>query len=184
MPLTTAKWTLEDYHRMIDAGILAGRQVELLNGEIVEMSPEGAPHANRSTKAANYLRRLLGEQVEIREGKPITLPDNSEPEPDIAVVQPLNEDYEEHHPYPGNIFLLIEFANSSLKKDLEEKTTIYAAAGIQDYWVVNLRAMQLMVFRTPGDARYLSETTLTQGDVTPLAFPDVVVSVQRLLGRE
>lgn len=73
MVLTTAKWTLEDYHRMIEAGILDGRPVELLNGEIIEMSPEGEPDASASSEAGEYLMRLLGERAQVRQAKPITM---------------------------------------------------------------------------------------------------------------
>ncbi|WP_416674328.1 Uma2 family endonuclease [Egbenema bharatensis] len=132
MTITTAKWTVDDYHRMVEAGILDDRHVELLNGAIIEMPPEGTSHANRSTKGANYLRQLLGDRVEIREGKPLTLSDQSEPEPDIAVVQPLDDEYDAHHPYPENIFWLIEFSNSSLEKDLEVKRRVYATSNYRE----------------------------------------------------
>ncbi|BAB75926.1 hypothetical protein DSM107007_21550 [Nostoc sp. PCC 7120 = FACHB-418] len=94
MTLTTAKWKIDDYHRMIAAGILTGRQVELLNGEVVEMAPEGESHAYCSDEAGEYLIYLLGNKAKVRQAKPITLPDsNSEPEPDIAIVQRLGKDY-------------------------------------------------------------------------------------------
>ena len=183
MTVTHAKWTVEDYHRMVEAGILDDRQVELLNGEIIETVLEGTPHANLSTKGANYLRKLLGDRVEIREGKPITLPNHSEPEPDIAVVQPLEEEYFEHHPYPENIFWLIELSNASLEKDLEVKRKTYATAGIAEYWVVNLKQMELIVFRSPNNGDYQQETTLTEGLIDPVAFPDAAVAVERFLKR-
>ncbi|HEY9658664.1 MAG TPA: Uma2 family endonuclease, partial [Allocoleopsis sp.] len=170
MTTTPIKWTVQDYHRMVDAGILADRHVELLNGEIIEMPPEGIPHANLSTKGANYLRKLLGDRVEIREGKPITLSTQSEPEPDIAVVQPLEDEYFEHHPYPQNVFWLIEFSNSSLEKDLNVKRTTYATDGIQEYWVINLKQMELMVFRSPRNGDYQEQATLTEGVIYPIAF--------------
>lgn len=183
MTLTTAKWTLEDYHRMIATGILSGRHVELLYGEIVEMAPEGESHAYSSDEAGEYLIYSLGEQAKVRQGKPITLPQsNSEPEPDIAIVQRLGRDYREHHPYPENIFWLIEYSDSSLSKDLEVKSKAYAAVGIPEYWVINLRTMQLIVFRVPTDEGYESRETLTQGEINPLAFPDIAVSIERLLG--
>lgn len=183
MTLTTAKWTVEDYHRMIASGILEGRQVELLNGEIVEMDPEGEAHAYSSDEAGEYLIYLLGNRAKVRQAKPITLlSSNSEPEPDIAVVQRLGRDYREHHPYPENIFWLIEYSDSSLSKDLDDKTKIYAAVGIPEYWVINLRKMQLIVFRVPTDEGYQSQETLTQGEINPLAFPDIAVSIERLLG--
>jgi Uma2 family endonuclease len=97
--MTIAKWTVTEYHQMITAGILVGRYVELLNGEIVEMLPEGEFHAYTSDEAGEYLIYLLGERAKVRQGKPITLPEiNSEPEPDIAIVQRLGRDYREHHP--------------------------------------------------------------------------------------
>jgi len=181
--LTTFKWTLNDYHRMIDAGILDDCRVELLKGEIVEMAPEGTPHAYYSDEAASYLRSLLADRAKVREAKPITLPNSSEPQPDLAIVEPLGAVYLEHHPYPENIFWLIEFSNSSLNKDLEDKSKIYAEAGIQEYWVVNLRKMQLVVFRQPEEGEYSSKQTLRSDLIHPLAFADVAVSVNKLVGR-
>lgn len=177
----TAKWTIEDYHRMIAAGILDDRHVELLNGEIVEMSPEGIPHASLSSDAADYLRSLLTGRAKIREAKPVTLPPNdSEPEPDIAIVELPSGIYHAHHPYPENIFWLIEYSDSSLKKDLEVKPETYAAAGIREYWVINLKAKELIVFRSPTLAGYQSEQTYTSGSISPLAFQDVSISVRQL----
>ncbi|MEG3851259.1 Uma2 family endonuclease [Microcoleus sp. herbarium13] len=183
MSVTTVKWTVADYHRIIAAGILEERNVELIGGEIIEMAPEGESHAYCSDEAGEYLIYLLGDRAKVRQGKPITLArSNSEPEPDIAVIQRLGQNYREHHPYPENIFWLIEYSNSTLTKDLGIKSQIYAAAGISEYWVVNLRTMELIVFRVPTDGGYQSRETLTQGNINPLAFPDVAVSVDRLLG--
>ncbi|MGI2905493.1 Uma2 family endonuclease [Tolypothrix sp. VBCCA 56010] len=183
MTVTTAKWTIEDYHHMIAAGILSGRQVELLNGEIIDRVPEEEYHAYSSDEAGEYLIYLLGDRAKIRQAKPITLPQSSsEPEPDIAVVQRLGRDYRQHHPYPENIFWLIEYSNSSLNKDLEVKSKIYAAANISEYWVINLQTAQLIVFRVPTAEGYQSQSTLTQGEINPLAFPDVAVSIKRLIG--
>ncbi|MEN9221073.1 MAG: Uma2 family endonuclease [Thermostichus sp. BF3_bins_97] len=130
----------------------------------------------------HYLRRLLGNRAQIREGHPITLPDtHSEPEPDIAVVQPLGREYLQHHPYPENIYWLIEFADTSLKKDVDPKAKVYAAAGIPEYWIVNLKTMELLVFRDPMDHTYQSQLTLTNGTIAPLAFPEVEISVKHML---
>lgn len=181
MTVIVAKWTIDEYHRMIAAGILGDRQVELLKGEIVEMSPEGEPHAYSSDEAGEYLARLLTERAKVRHAKPITLPNNSEPEPDIAIVQRLGREYREHHPYPENIFWLIEYANSSLEKDLETKSKIYAEVGIPEYWVVNLKKLHLVVFREPSDGEYTSKLTLTTGTIQPLTFPDVSVSVEQII---
>lgn len=183
MTLTIAKWTVEDYHQMLAAGILAERHVELLNGEIVEMTPEGEVHAYASDEAGEYLIYLLGTRAKVRQAKPITLPQsNSEPEPDISIVQRRGRDYQEHHPYPENIFWLIEYSDSSLSKDLDVKIKVYAAAGIIEYWVINLQTKQLIVFRSPTIEGYQSQITLTQGEINPLAFPMLAVSITRLFG--
>lgn len=182
MTVTTAKWTLEEYHRMIEVGLLEGRRVELLNGEIIEMPPEGPEHAQQSTDTADYLRELLGNRAIIRDAKPITLPDTrSEPEPDLAIVEPLRALYRTRHPDPENIFWLIEYANTSLSKDLDSKRKAYAAAEVQEYWVIDLKHRQLNVFRAPIEGNYSLELTITAGEISPLAFPDLIVSVQRLL---
>ena len=115
--VTLAKWTLQQYHQMIAAGILDNQRVELLHGEIVEMAPEGPEHAQISTDAADYLQVVLGTRALLREAKPITLSNiNSEPEPDIAIVEPLRNIYRTRHPYPENIFWLIESPIPASKK--------------------------------------------------------------------
>ncbi|BAY11234.1 Uma2 family endonuclease [Calothrix sp. NIES-2098] len=182
MTVTTFKWTIERYHRAIEAGIFDDQPIELLRGDLIVMPPEREPHAYYNTEAADYLRTLLGERAKIRDAKPITLPNNSEPSPDIAIVKPLGEIYLQHHPYPEDIFFLIEFSNSTLSKDLGEKKAIYAEAGIAEYWVVNLKSLQLQVFRDLKHGEYTTELTLTTGNITPLAFPDVFVQVHRLIG--
>ncbi|NJO75612.1 MAG: Uma2 family endonuclease [Leptolyngbyaceae cyanobacterium RM1_406_9] len=181
--VVTAKWTLDDYHRMIEAGILCDRRVELLDGEIVEMSPEGTPHAHLSSTAADYIRGLLRGKAAIREAKPVTLLSNSEPEPDIAIVQDLDEEYFDHHPYPENIFWIVEFSNTSLTKDLEIKSKVYARAGIREYWVVNLKRMELIIFRDPIEDEYREKRTLTSGEISPVAFPEVSITVGRFIKR-
>jgi len=181
MTVTLAKWTLEDYHRMIAAGILDDRRVELLNGEIVEMALEGEPHAYSCHEAGEYLTGILNERASVRQAHPVTLPNDSEPEPDLAIVQRLGREYRSHHPYPENIFWLIEYAESSLAKDLETKSKVYAEVGIPEYWVVNLKTMELLVFRDPVDGEYTTKTTLTEGVIYPITFPDVAIAVEAIL---
>ena len=181
--VVTAKWTIDEYHHMIDAGVLEGRHVELINGEVVEMPPEGEPHAHLSSDAADYIRELLRGKAKIREGKRITLPNHSEPEPDIAIVQDMGDTYLKHHPYPGNIFWVIEYSNSSLTKDFEVKSKTYAKANIKEYWVINLKRMELVLFRDPSDEDYRGKRTLIDGEVSPLAFAEVSILVRRLIRR-
>lgn len=183
MTCITTKWTVEDYHQMIAAGILLERKVELLKGEIVQISPEGEPHAYCSHEAGEYLSELLGKRAKVRQAKPITLPNDSEPEPDLSIVERLGRDYREHHPYVENIYWVIEYSNSSLEKDLETKSKIYAEAGISEYWVVNLKKLHLVVFRDPLDGDYATKFTLTTGTIQPLAFDDVSVAVERIINK-
>ncbi|WP_309742329.1 Uma2 family endonuclease [Chamaesiphon sp. OTE_20_metabat_361] len=189
MTITAYKWSIDRYHQLIEMGLLddalsqglSQQSVELLQGEIIVMSPEGESHAYYNTEVAEYLRELLGARAKIRDAKPITLPNDSEPVPDIAIVQPLGTIYLEHHPYPENIFWLIEFANTTIKKDLGLKKEIYAAAGILEYWVVNLQTTELKVFRDLVDGTYCEKLTFTNGTIQPRSFPDKIVDIQRLL---
>jgi Uma2 family endonuclease len=180
MSITIAKWTIEQYHQLVNAGMLTDRRVELLLGDIIEMSPEGMSHAVYCGDAVDYLKQLLGDKAKIREAHPITLPNDSEPEPDIAVVVPANSRYLDHHPYPENIFWLIEYADSTLTKDLNNKQRIYAQAEILEYWVVNLQATELIIFRGANSAGYETKTILTAGNISPLSFPDIEIEVRRL----
>lgn len=181
MTLTPYKWTIHRYHRAIDAGIFDDQAVELLKGEIIVVPPEREPHAYYNTETADYLRGLIGENAKIRDAKLITLPNHSEPVPDLAIVRPLGAIYLEHHPYPEDIFWLVEFSNATLSKDLNEKKAAYAEASILEYWVVNLQAYQLHVFRDLEGGNYNTELVLTAETIFPLAFPDMPISVQRLL---
>lgn len=106
------------------------------------------------------------------------MPNHSEPEPDLAIVERLGREYLEHHPQPENIFWLIEYSDSSLDKDLEIKSKIYAKANIPEYWVVNLKQRWLVVFRDPVACEYTSKVTLTTGTIQPLSFSDRKTGIQ------
>lgn len=173
---TLAKWSIDDYHRMIDAEILLGRQVELLGGEIVEMSPETPIHYTTAKRVSKYLEKLLLDKADVRFNGPITLSD-SEPEPDIAIVRLPELNYNNNHPGPQDIFWIIEVAKTSLKKDLEIKGGIYATAGIPEYWILDLTAKEVIIFRNPQGSKYLKEDRIKEGIIRPLAFAAVCVSI-------
>ncbi|NJP22153.1 MAG: Uma2 family endonuclease [Hydrococcus sp. CRU_1_1] len=180
MTTTIARWTIADYHAMIETGLLVNRHVELLNGLIVEMPPEGPDHADTSTDALERLISVANGRYRVRPSKPITIPSSdSEPEPDIALVKP--KAYRQSHPLPEDVYLVIEFSNSSLAKDTSEKRRTYATALIQEYWVVNLPKRELIIYRQPANGDYQSQQRLTTGSLSPLAFPDVVVDIGTLL---
>ena len=182
MALMTKTWTVDEYHRLVEEGILDDQPVELLDGEIVVMPAEGVPHASIGVDAGEYLVLLLGERAQVRQAKPITLAAiDSEPEPDLSIVERLGREYRDHHPYPENVLWLVEYAHTSLSKDLDQKKRVYAEAGIPEYWVVNLRDMTVLVFRDPDAGTYRYEQSFDSGVIHPLAFPDLAVSVSRLL---
>lgn len=110
---TLAKWSLEEYHQMIVAGILHDRPVELIAGEIIEVAPESPLHRYFLVEAVKYLRQLLIGVAEVYEAHPVTLL-NSEPEPDIAIVKLADHRYKTRHPAPGDIYLLIEISDTTL----------------------------------------------------------------------
>ena len=180
MALTTYKWSIEEWHKLVDLGVLAGKRVELLEGEIVEVSPEGIPHRNTNHKVVKYLRKLLDRLAEVYESHPITL-DNSEPEPDIAIVRLPDSIYDTHHPYPQDIYWLVEISNRTLDNDLKLKTITYARNGIVEYWVIDLQNNRLIVHTQPQKDNYTQVAEYKVGTVSPLTFPQITISLDRLL---
>ena len=180
MSVTTAKWTVEEYHQFVDSGALDSKPVELLQGEIVDMRPEGPLHSNRIRQSAKILRQQLSSRYEISETHPITL-DQSEPEPDIAIIQ--NLEYDTRHPRGEETALVIEFAYSSLDKDLEEKRLAYAGANIPEYWVVNLRDRHVVVFTEPTEGDYQTQTVITEGEVKAQTFGAICLPIATLIGK-
>ena len=126
-------WTVEDYRRMTEAGILDDSEhVELVEGKIIRMSAKGTAHRSAVGRTYKLLEKRLGNQAWISIQDPIQLNERSEPEPDVAIVQIDPLDYADHHPTPSEVYLIIEVADSSLKFDCETKGKVYAQAGITD----------------------------------------------------
>ncbi|NJL86542.1 MAG: Uma2 family endonuclease [Leptolyngbyaceae cyanobacterium SM1_1_3] len=174
------KWSVPDYHRLVEAGILGDRRVELLGGDLIEMSLETPIHYSTAKQDARYLESLLSGKADVRFNGPITLVD-SEPEPDIAVVRLPDSQYETRHPGLQDIYWLIEIAKTSFATDRVVKAAIYAAAGIPEYWIVHLAERQLYVLRSPRQHQYTEESVLSVGTIQPLAFPEVAIAVEKLL---
>lgn len=174
-------WTVDEYHQMIEAGILTHEdKVELLEGQIIQMSPQRPSHAATTQCTANYLSRVL-EQAYIRVQLPITLPPNSEPEPDVAVVRIDDHKYFDHHPAADEIFLLVEVVKTTLKNDRITKAPTYAKAKIPEYWILDVQERQVCVFREPGAENYQQEIILSEDAIISLlAFPDANVFLNQL----
>ena len=177
------KWSRADYYRLGECGFFHPKRVELIRGEILEMSPMGGPHAMSVLLVGDAVARAFGAGHHAREEKTLSLP-SGEPQPDVAVVRGAIRDYPDH---PTTALLVVEVSDSTLYYDTTTKAELYAEAGIQDYWVLDLNARALSVFRgprrlTPGGHSYQSETTFGPADsVSPLAAPGATIRVADLL---
>lgn len=180
-------WTREEYYAVADTGIFANRRVELIDGTIVDMSPHKARHAGVISLAQRALIRALGEDANIRIQLPLTISKDNEPEPDVAWVAASIQDCLSDHPATAR--LVVEIADTSLAFDRGHKAHLYALAGVEDYWVVNLNDNNVDVFRspTPDPAapfghRYAERRTLRKGDtIAPLAKADATIAIADLL---
>lgn len=183
MTLTKVRlWTVNEYHRMLEAGILStGDRVELLEGLILEMSPQLPPHASTTQRIARYLDRLLEDRAYIWMQLPITLTSYSEPEPDVGVVCIDPHEFSDHHPIPDEILLIIEVADTTLDADRKQKAQTYAKAGIVDYWILDVNTQQVYVLRQPNVEGYQQETILNANATLSLvAFPDIKIPLNQL----
>jgi Uma2 family endonuclease len=172
-----AKFTLADYHRMIEVGIFDRRRVELIEGIIIEIPPEGSEHSYYGQTLADRLRFLLFDRALVRENKPITLAD-SEPEPDITIARLPATRYRLHHPYPEDILWIVEISRTTLAFDTNEKKRVYARAGILEYWVMDIRRKILIVYGLSSGEDYQEIFTLSSDRcISPVAFPDLAIDL-------
>ena len=177
-PLKRRRFTVAEYCAMADAGILCeDERVELLDGEIIVMPPIGEPHEDSTDILNSDLSHLLRGRARVRVQNSVRLDDYGLPQPDIAVVR-LRDDYHRRRPAPEDVLLLIEIADSSLRLDRDIKLARYAAAGIPEVWIANVRARQVEAHSDPVDGSYRSRRVVTaEGSISPLAFPDVSLAV-------
>lgn len=177
-------WTVEEYHRMAEVGILgADEPVELVAGQIIrKMSPQGTTHATAIRIIRRLLEQSLGESALVQTQLPIRLNDFSEPEPDICLVKGDELRYMDHHPTPAEVYLIVEVADTTLKKDCELKALDYSTSGIKDYWVLEVNRRQLYVFREATSEGYRSKIVLKETEkVSPLEFPNLSIRVDQML---
>ncbi len=183
----TRRWTRLEYERLIDLGVFQpGDPIELIGGELMVAEPQGAPHYTSIQKTGRVLERAFGPSWNIRTQGPMGLDEESEPEPDVAVVPGDPEDYRSAHPSRAD--LIVEVSESSLAFDRGHKGSVYARAGILDYWIVNLVDRVLEVYREPAPdaaapfgARYARREMLDPSrQVSPLAAPHASIHVRDL----
>jgi len=168
----------EEYDRLVELGLFEREHVELIRGVIVRMSPQGAPHAAPIEVLTELLAPALLGRARVRVQLPLIAPDDSEPEPDVAVVA--KADHTKEHPSAAH--LVIEVARTSAAYDRATKGPLYAAMGVPEYWVVDVTTRAIEVYRRPRGDRYEESTVLRAGaSIALLAFPDVSVEVSAVV---
>ena len=173
-------FTIEEYERMVETGILKrDDRVELIEGEIVEMSPIGDPHAAIVTNLTHLLVNLAGDRARVRVQGPVRVPPRSKPQPDLAVLR--SRSYMRAGAAAEDVLLVIEVADTSLEYDRRVKLRLYARAGIAEYWVVDANAEALDLYREPSGDGYREHRRAVRGEtVGPLAFPDAAIAVDAI----
>ena len=184
MYATRRQWSVAEYDRMIEAGILTEEdRVELLDGEIYTMAPIGSRHAACVKRLMLLLSEHLGRTAIVGVQDPIRLSDYSEPQPDLSVCRPHQDFYATGHPGPEDVILLVEVADSSLMFDRNEKLPLYAEAGIPELWIVDLEGETLAVYTDPGNAIYRSQGQFGRAQtVISHALPSLELPVDHVLG--
>jgi Uma2 family endonuclease len=180
------RWTADQYYRLADLGFFRNRRVELIGGDIIEMSAVKPPHSIGVDLLGDALRAAFGPGHWVRIQQPIDVGRRTQPEPDAAVVFGEARDFTDH---PRNALLLVKVSDTSLRFDRRVKAHLYAQAGILDYWIVNLIDRQLEVHRDPepetsrkGRFHYARVTIVpATGSASPLAAPGAVIAVADLL---
>jgi Uma2 family endonuclease len=179
------RFNVEEYRRMGEAGILADDpRIELIAGSIVVRERTGSRHAGAVDRVGHLFFGKLAGRAIVRIQNPVTFPDEmSELQPDITLLRPRADFYSSAHPGAPDVLLLIEVADSTLRLDRRVKIPLYARAGIIEAWLLDLTTEYVEVFREPSGALYREIVRLARGSrLAPLAFPDLTLAVDDLLG--
>ena len=179
------RFTLDEYHRMGETGILGeDDRVELIEGQIIEMTPIGSPHASTVGRIQHVFSMRLTTRALVWVQNPLLLVRHaSEPEPDVMLLAPRSDFYAAGHPEPPDVRLLVEVADSSLPYDRRKKFPLYARSGVAEAWLIDLDAGQLEIHRDPSDTGYGSIRIPRPGETfAPAAFGDLTLTLRDLLG--
>ena len=181
---TKKLFNVDEYDRMAAAGILGPEdRVELIDGEIFQVSPQGVRHARCVMFANNAFVLAFARRVIVSVQAPLRLSNYTEPEPDIFLLKPREDYYRDKRVTAEDAMLVVEVADATLRYDRDVKVPRYATASIPEVWIEDLHGEQLLVYRDPEGGRYKTFLTLQRGDsVSAQAFPDITFSVDELLG--
>jgi len=183
MSLTAHRFTVAEYHRMGDAGIFhEDDRVELIDGQVVEMTPIGLDHAGCVIRLTGMFAAVAGD-ASLSVQNPLALGEHQEPQPDFAVLRHRADGYRARRPQPADVLLIIEVGDSSANSDRHTKIPLYAITGIPEAWLANLPGDCIEVYRRPVGGRYTQMETVRRGAIlAPLAFPSLRLSADRILG--
>ncbi len=185
MQLTTHKFDVEQYELMGKAGIFHPEsRLELIEGEIVIMTPIGLKHSVTINRFNYALSQSIGKNGIVSIQNSIRLPDYSEPQPDIVILKPRHDFYAGKFPQAEDVLLLIEVADSSLKYDQSAKLVLYAKYGIFEYWIANLERNVLEIYREPQNLNYLKQKVIDTDAIpfAPIAFPEMTMTLKEIYG--
>jgi Uma2 family endonuclease len=186
MAVQVTRWqfTAADYERMVETGILAeDDRVELIDGEVIAMSPIGPPHAAIVNRLNALLNIQLAGAAIVSVQNPIRLNDYSEPQPDLAVLRPRDDFYAESHPLAADVLLLIEVADTSLGYDRDQKVPRYAQEAIPEVWLVDIDSKTIIQFAHPSLGGYHHQSTLARGQaLVAHSIPDLEIAVDAIFG--
>jgi Uma2 family endonuclease len=183
--LTRRRFTVDEYHRMGETGILPeDSRIELICGDIVLREPIGAYHAGTVRRLDRLFTLGLGDRAIVSAQNPVQFPqEDTELQPDVALLRPRDDFYSSRHPQAADVLLLIEVADTTLRLDRRIKIPLYARVGVREVWLVDLTTARLEVHREPLGDRYADVRVLTRGErVAPEAFPDLSLDVAELIG--
>jgi Uma2 family endonuclease len=183
LPILKHHLTVADYHKMGEAGIFKeDARVELINGELFDMPPIGSGHSGIVRILIHIFSRVVGALALVDVQNPVVLGDDSEPQPDIALLKPRDDFYTRSHPTPEDVLLLIEVADSSTYYDRSIKIPLYARYRIPEVWLIDLPHKRLEVYRSPNTehAVYQRFEQYYDGTVSPQLLPDVTISIADL----
>ncbi|MDZ8023790.1 MAG: Uma2 family endonuclease [Nostoc sp. DedQUE11] len=182
--VTRKLFTIQEYHRLIELGFLTENdRMELIRGELMQMAAKGTPHSSCTSSVVNELAVLLYKRAIVRGQEPISLPPNSEPEPDVVIARYREDRYSSKHPSVEDIILVAEVSDSTLKYDIQEKLPLYAESKIDNYWIFNLIANCLEVYTQPfqdlqGNFNYATKQIYLPNAIVNIPeFPDLSLNL-------
>lgn len=178
------RFSTEDYYRLAEAGILSeDERVELIKGEVIDMTPIGSHHSAGVDRLARFLFRRLDDSVIVRIQSSIQLDEGVAPQPDITILHSRDDYYADALPTPADVLLLIEVADTSVRFDRTEKADLYAQHGIAEYWLIDLTKNAVLVHTSPSPLGYRSVETKEYNDVwTPRLLPDLSINGKDIFG--